>query len=103
MAQQIVRVPRSAVVAAIDGSAIALTAAHVAAAEAEQRHRPLVLMHCFMWPAVYPPLTEVFPPDPGPHQRAESLLATTADVIRRDHPNVETMVLLRNGPAAAML
>jgi len=103
MPHQIVRVAPSAVVAAVDGSDIALAAAQVAAVEAEQRHRPLVLMHCFMWPAVYPPLTALFPPDPGPRKRAESLLATAADVIRHTHPAVDTQVLLRNGPPAAML
>ncbi len=103
MAQQIVRVPPAAVVAAVDGSDIALAAAHAAAVEAEQRHRPLVLMHCFMWPAAYPPLAALFPPDPGPRQRAESLLATAADAIRRAHPAVDTQVLLRSGLPAAML
>jgi nucleotide-binding universal stress UspA family protein len=45
----------------------------------------------------------VFPPDPGPRQRAESLLATAADTIRHAHPGVDTQVLSRNGPPAAML
>ncbi len=103
MSEQLVRVPPAAVIAAIDGSDIALAAAGVAAAEAEQRHRPLVLMHCFMWPALYPPMTAPFPPEPGPRKRAESLLATAADAIRSAHPAVNTQVLLRNGPPAAML
>jgi nucleotide-binding universal stress UspA family protein len=103
MAEQLVRIPPSAVVAAVDGSDIALAAAHVAAGEAELRQQPLVLMYCFTWPAIYPPLTALFPPDPGPRKRAESILSAAADEIRSAHPAVDTQVLLRNGPPAAML
>jgi nucleotide-binding universal stress UspA family protein len=96
--------PRKApVVVAVDGSDTAMTAAQFAASEAEQRQLPLLIMHCFMWPTLYPPLTEAYPPDPQPREKAKAMLAAVAAEIRGKHPDLEISTRLRNGPPAAML
>jgi nucleotide-binding universal stress UspA family protein len=92
------------VVAGVDGSAEALTAAEVAAGEAGQRQVPLILTHAFTWPWIWPPLTEEYhPTDPLPRTKAHQLLADVAEHLhgRDDAPEVQTRLV--DGHAAAVL
>jgi nucleotide-binding universal stress UspA family protein len=95
------------VVAGVDGSAEALTAAEVAVGEARQRRVPLVLTHAFTWPLIWPPLTKGYhPTDPLPRTKAHQLLARAAEHLRDQGgaegvPEVQTR--LADGHAAAIL
>jgi nucleotide-binding universal stress UspA family protein len=95
------------VVAGVDGSAEALTAAEVAAGEARRRRVPLVLTHAFTWPLIWPPLTEEYhPTDPLPRAKAHQLLARAAEHLRdqggaEGGPEVQTRLV--DGHAAATL
>ena len=98
------QIPRTApVVVAVDNSDTAMTAAQFAASEAEQRRLPLLITHCFMWPTFYPPLTQPYPPDPQPRERAEAMLAAVAAEIRGKHPELDISTRMLNGSPAAML
>jgi nucleotide-binding universal stress UspA family protein len=92
------------VVAGIDGSATALAAASCAAAEAQRRNAPLVLVHAFTWPWIYPPLTSEHPAaDPLPRAAAQALLAAAADRVHEEYPNLAMGTRLVDGRAPAVL
>ncbi len=92
------------VVAGVDGSAEALTAAEVAAGEARQRQVPLVLTHAFTWPLIWPPLTEEYhPTDPLPRAKAHQLLTRAAEHLRGMDRAPEVQTRLVDGHAAATL
>ncbi|GAA2574822.1 universal stress protein [Dactylosporangium fulvum] len=52
----------TAVVVGVDGSPDSLNAVDWAAADAMRRHRPLRIVHAFLWPTVYPPPAVPVPP-----------------------------------------
>ncbi|MFC4149467.1 universal stress protein [Micromonospora mangrovi] len=73
------------VVVGVDGSPSALDAVRVAAREAAARHRPLRVVHAFIWPLLGTPLGPVpgGPPDAGLQQQALSLLDEAVDEARK--------------------
>jgi nucleotide-binding universal stress UspA family protein len=92
------------VVAGVDESQASRAAAGYAAAEARRRSRPLVLVHGFTWPFIYPPLTaEHDLTDPGPRAKASELLADTAAELRRDYPDLPIRTRMQDGHATAVL
>jgi nucleotide-binding universal stress UspA family protein len=96
--------PGPGVVVGIDDSAPARAAVDFAVDEARQRAVPLILVHGFTWPWIYPPLTaEHDLTDPGPRARAGQLLAETAARLRADHPHLTVRTRLHDGYAAQVL
>jgi len=92
------------VMAGVDGSHEALTAAEVGAGEARRRQVPLILIHAFTWPWIWPPLTEEFhPTDPLPRTKANQLLARAAEHLRGEDGGPKVVTRLVDGHAAAAL
>lgn len=96
--------PRRIVVGA-DGSEQAGAAVAWAAREAVLRHRPLVIVHAFVWPLLRVatgPLPDS-PPDTGLRAAAEQLLAAAATTARQAAPDVEVTTELVTGRPTAVL
>jgi nucleotide-binding universal stress UspA family protein len=76
--------PAALVVVGVDGSAESLRAVDWTAEEARLRHRPLRIVHAFLWPLMRVPLgpSPLGPPDGGLRHAAEQILATAADRAR---------------------
>jgi nucleotide-binding universal stress UspA family protein len=93
-----------AVVVGFDGSASARHAVTCAADEAQRRNLPLVLVHAFTWPLIYPPLTaEHDLRDPGPRNRVRQLLTEAAEEIRASHPRLKVTSRIVDGHAGKVL
>lgn len=103
------------VVVGVDGSTSALDAVRVAAREAAARHRPLRVVHAFIWPLYGMPLGPVpgAPPDAGLRQQAERYVADAVTEAGKIAPEVTvtgkvvdgapTPVLRRESRDAALL
>jgi nucleotide-binding universal stress UspA family protein len=95
---------QSPIVAGFDRSDISLSAAELAASEAQQRGLPLELVHAFTWPWIYPPLIpEAETVEPLPRIRAIKVLTDAATQLRRHHPEVPISSTVIDGPAPAVL
>ncbi len=93
------------VVVGVDGSERALSAVRFAAAEAVSRHRPLHVVHAFVWPSV----KDVFPPGvqqtsvSSLHRQAEGFLTEATDQARKAAPAVTVGTELVDGTATPVL
>jgi nucleotide-binding universal stress UspA family protein len=93
------------VVVGVDGSASALDAVRLAAGAAAARHRPLLVVHAFIWPLLPAP---VGPPPIGPQEgglrhQAERLLAEAVAEAEKTAPGLSVEGLVADGTAAAVL
>ncbi|MEU1602894.1 universal stress protein [Micromonospora matsumotoense] len=103
------------VVVGVDGSRSALDAVRVAAREAADRHRPLRVVHAFIWPLFGIPLGPGpgAPPQAGLRHEAERIVADGIAEARKVAPELvvtgwlsdgaPTPVLLRESRDAALL
>ncbi|MBW4706138.1 MULTISPECIES: universal stress protein [unclassified Micromonospora] len=103
------------VVVGVDGSRSALDAVRVAAREAADRHRPLRVVHAFIWPLFGIPLGPgpAGPPQAGLRHEAERIIADAVTEARKVAPDLvvtgwlsdgaPTPVLLREAQDAALL
>ncbi|MFI7606473.1 universal stress protein [Micromonospora sp. NPDC049366] len=95
----------AAVVVGVDGSEPSLRAVRLAAAEAHRRHRPLRVVHGFIWPLLRVPVT---PPPDGPpggglRNQAEQVVEAAVDEARAAAPGVRVSGEIIDGEAAAVL
>lgn len=93
------------VVVGVDGSAASLVAVELAAREAARRHRPLHLVHAFIWPYLHVPLgpSPYGPPEGGLRNDAERILADAYDRAHATAPDVVMSTELVTGEASAVL
>ncbi|PWU49236.1 universal stress protein UspA [Micromonospora globispora] len=93
------------VVVGVDGSPSALDAVRVAAREAAARHRPLRVVHAFMWPLFGTPLGPVpfAPPDAGFRHEADKLVAEAVDEARKTVSEIEVTGEVVEGAATPVL
>jgi nucleotide-binding universal stress UspA family protein len=92
------------VVVGFDGSATARDAVTCAVAEAQRRNLPLVLVHAFTWPWIYPPLTgEHDLSDPGPRIRTLQMLTEAANKVHQAHPDLKVTRRIIDGHAGKVL
>ncbi|HEX2771765.1 MAG TPA: universal stress protein [Micromonosporaceae bacterium] len=93
------------VVVGVDGSASALDAVRLAVRAAAARHRPLRVVHAFIWPLLHAP---VGPPPLGPssgglRHQAERILAEAVAEAEKEAPGLSVQGLVADGTAAAVL
>ncbi|WFE92792.1 universal stress protein [Micromonospora sp. WMMD987] len=95
----------TAVVVGVDGSESALRAVRLAAAEANRRHRPLRVVHAFIWPLLRVPVDPVAgnPPGGGLRRQAERLVEQAVDVAREVDPGLPVTGEIVDGEASAVL
>ncbi|MGK5740546.1 universal stress protein [Micromonospora sp. URMC 103] len=105
----------AAVVVGVDGSEPALRAVRLAASEAARRHRPLRVVHGFIWPLLHVPLTAPpdNPPGGGLRDQAQQVVARAVAEAEATAPGTRvsgeiidgeaSAVLLGEAPAAAMI
>jgi nucleotide-binding universal stress UspA family protein len=96
----------AAVVVGVDGSADALRAVRVAAAEATIRQRPLRVVHALGWPQRNMPASPApgGPLDGGPRYEAERIVAKAIAEARAAAPDLDVTGGIAEGePAEAML
>ncbi|MEH1169541.1 universal stress protein [Micromonospora sp. CPCC 205539] len=95
----------AAVVVGVDGSEPALRAARLAAAEALRRHRPLRVVHGFIWPLLHVPVSPApdAPPGGGLRHRAEELVAAAVAEAEATAPGLSISGEIIDGEAAAVL
>ncbi|MFU8853515.1 universal stress protein [Micromonospora sp. SL1-18] len=95
----------AAVVVGVDGSEPALRAVRLAAAEAARRHRPLRVVHGFIWPllrvAGSPPPGA--PPGAGLRKQAEELVSAAVAEAETAAPGLRVSGEIIDGEAAAVL
>jgi nucleotide-binding universal stress UspA family protein len=95
----------AAVVVGIDGSPSSLDAVHAAATEAALRHRPLHVVHAFVWPT----LIAAAPPDVvGPslqafRDQAQAFVAEAVQLAAKVAPDVRTTSQVVTGGAVPVL
>jgi nucleotide-binding universal stress UspA family protein len=95
----------AAVVVGVDGSEPALRAVRLAAVEAARRHRPLRVVHGFIWPLLHVP---VDPPPDGPlgaglRRQAEQVVAAAVAEAEATVPGIRVTGEIIDGEAAAVL
>ncbi|SCF12620.1 Nucleotide-binding universal stress protein, UspA family [Micromonospora viridifaciens] len=93
----------AAVVVGVDGSEPALRAVRLAAAEAARRHRPLRVVHGFIWPLLRVPPAPPAPPGGGLRHQAEELVAAAVTEAESAAPGVRVSGEIIDGEAAAVL
>lgn len=93
------------IVVGVDASTSAQEALDWAAAEASNRHRPLHIVHGFIWPLMAVPLgpADRGPPDGGFQNAAERLLAEAEMRARATAPDVKVTTELSVGAATQAL
>lgn len=95
----------AAVVVGVDGSEPALRAVRLAAAEAARRHRPLRVVHGFIWPLLRVPVNPPAegPPGGGLRGQAQELVATAVAAAEAAAPGLRVTGEIIDGEAAAVL
>ncbi|MEH0844653.1 universal stress protein [Micromonospora sp. CPCC 205711] len=95
----------AAVVVGVDGSEPALRAVRLAAAEATVRHRPLRVVHGFIWPLLRVPVEPVAgaPPGGGLRHQAEQLVDEAVAEAQRHAPGLRVSGEIIDGEASAVL
>ncbi|MFG2065151.1 universal stress protein [Micromonospora sp. NPDC048871] len=95
----------SAVVVGVDGSESALAAVRLAAAEAARWHRPLRVVHAFIWPTLHSPVTPGTegPADGGLRGQARQLVTAAVDQAQAVAPGLEVTGEIVDGAPAAVL
>ncbi|MFY1575714.1 universal stress protein [Verrucosispora sp. WMMD703] len=93
------------VVVGVDGSEIALHAVRAAAREAAYRHRPLRIVHAFIWPLMRVPLGPApgAPADGGLRNQAERFLADAVAEAGKVAPEVAVTGEVVDGAASTVL
>jgi nucleotide-binding universal stress UspA family protein len=94
------------VLVGVDGSASGLAAVELAAREATLRHRPLRIVHAFIWPLLPVPLgpAPAGPPDGGLRHDAERILDEAVTHARTVAPDaIVTGELISGAPAPVLL
>ncbi|MFD6680387.1 universal stress protein [Micromonospora parva] len=95
----------AAVVVGVDGSEPALRAVRLAATEAARRHRPLRVVHGFIWPLLRVPVSPApdAPPGGGLRHRAEELVEAAVSEAEATVPGLSISGEIIDGEAAAVL
>ncbi|GAB3182849.1 nucleotide-binding universal stress UspA family protein [Micromonospora palomenae] len=95
----------AAVVVGVDGSEPALRAVRLAAAEAARRHRPLRVVHGFIWPLLRVPVDPLAgaPPGAGLRHQAEELVARAVAEAEAAVPGIRVTGEIIDGEASAVL
>ncbi|KKK07675.1 universal stress protein [Micromonospora sp. HK10] len=95
----------AAVVVGVDGSEPALRAVRLAAVEARRRHRPLRVVHGFIWPLLRVPVAPAAggPPGGGLRHQAQELVAAAVAEAERVAPGLRVSGEIIDGQAAAVL
>ncbi|MFC8617979.1 universal stress protein [Micromonospora purpureochromogenes] len=95
----------AAVVVGVDGSEPALRAVRLAAAEAARRHRPLRVVHGFIWPLLRVPVDPLAdaPPGGGLRHQAEELVARAVAEAESTAPGIRVTGEIIDGEASAVL
>ncbi|MGC4869210.1 universal stress protein [Micromonospora sp. DT53] len=95
----------AAVVVGVDGSESALRAVRLAATEAARRHRPLRVVHGFIWPLLHVPVSPAphAPPGGGLRDRAEELVEAAVREAEATVPGLSVSGEIIDGEAAAVL
>ncbi len=93
------------VVVGVDGSEVALHAVRAAAREAADRHRPLRVVHAFIWPLMGVPLGPApgAPAGGGLRNQAEQCVAEAVAEAGKAAPDVAVSGTVVDGAAAAVL
>ncbi|NUT37667.1 MAG: universal stress protein [Hamadaea sp.] len=97
--------PTGAVVVGVDGSAQALEAVDLAAAEAVRHGCALRVVHAFIWPYMHVPLgpSEAGPPEGGLRHQAERLVEEAVDRARASAPGLEVTGEVLTGSGGEVL
>ncbi|MDG4781493.1 universal stress protein [Micromonospora sp. WMMD961] len=95
----------AAVVVGVDGSEPALRAVRLAAGEAARRHRPLRVVHGFIWPLLHVPTSPApgAPPGGGLRHGAEELVKAAVAEAEATAPGLSISGEIIDGEAAAVL
>ncbi|MEU5908596.1 universal stress protein [Micromonospora sp. NPDC047527] len=95
----------AAVVVGVDGSEPSLRAVRLAAMEAARRHRPLRVVHGFIWPLLHVPVSPApdAPPGGGLRHQAEELVAAAVAEAEAAVPGLSISGEIIDGEAAAVL
>ncbi|MEU7780949.1 universal stress protein [Micromonospora parva] len=95
----------AAVVVGVDGSESALRAVRLAATEAARQHRPLRVVHGFIWPLLHVPVSPApdAPPGGGLRHRAEELVEAAVNEAEATVPGLSISGEIIDGEAAAVL
>ncbi|MBQ1075977.1 universal stress protein [Micromonospora sp. C31] len=95
----------AAVVVGVDGSESALRAVRLAAVEAARRHRPLRIVHGFIWPLLHVPVDTPAggPPGAGLRHQAEQVVTAATDEAEATVPGLRISGEIIDGEAAAVL
>ncbi|MFC4017470.1 universal stress protein [Micromonospora sp. GCM10011542] len=95
----------AAVVVGVDGSEPALRAVRLAATEAARRHRPLRVVHAFIWPLLHVPVSPApdAPPGGGLRHRAEELVDAAVTEAEATAPGLRVTGEIIDGEASAVL
>ncbi|TCC00662.1 universal stress protein [Micromonospora zingiberis] len=95
----------AAVVVGVDGSESALAAVRLAAAEAARWHRPLRVVHAFIWPLLHSPITPATdgPPGGGLRGQAQGLVAAAVDEAQATVPGLRVTGEIVDGAPTGVL
>ncbi|MFG2052397.1 universal stress protein [Micromonospora sp. NPDC048930] len=95
----------AAVVVGVDGSESALRAVRLAADEAARRHRPLRVVHGFIWPLLRVPVNPLAegPPGGGLRHQAEEIVRAAVAEAEGAVPGMRVSGEIIDGEAAAAL
>ncbi|HEX5597594.1 MAG TPA: universal stress protein [Micromonosporaceae bacterium] len=93
------------VVVGVDGSEESRAAVRLAVQEAAWRHRPLRVVHAFVWPLLRVPLEPPTdgPPESGLRQQADRILADAIEEAKAAQPGVAVTGEVVTGQAAVVL